>query len=147
MAWQHCAPVHLEQHVPCQRGMAQQPHLFEDVVTSVGKICRDSRKGQGKPATSCASSCNQRRLVTVSRPWCSGVTAHAHTLPHANVELSDGIQLQPALLLAPHLQDFVHMHDLMSHTCSLTLRMRVSCLHIAWLKGCGRMKVLSMFAI
>jgi len=38
IAWQHSAPVQFEWHVTRQRGAAQQPHLFESAVTSVGKI-------------------------------------------------------------------------------------------------------------
>ncbi len=52
---------------------------------------------------------------------------------HAHVEPYDGFYLQPnpPLFQVHHLQDFIHMHHLMSHVCDLTLRTRIiftSCL-------------------
>ncbi len=57
MASQHSAPFQLEQHVTCQRRMAQQPHLFESAVTYAGKICRDSYRGQGETGIACNDLC------------------------------------------------------------------------------------------
>ncbi len=59
IAWQYSAPVQLERHVTCQRGAAQQPQLFESAVTSVGKICRDSYRGQGETGIACNELCEQ----------------------------------------------------------------------------------------
>ncbi len=63
MAWQQSAPVQRERHVTCQRGMAQQLHLFDSAVTSVGVISRGRYRGQRQRVIACNDLCEQLQSV------------------------------------------------------------------------------------
>ena len=63
MAWQHSAPVQLELHVTCQRGMAQQLHLFASAVRYVGEIKRGSYTGQEHTQIASNDLCKQLQSV------------------------------------------------------------------------------------
>ncbi len=43
--------------------MAQQPHLFDSAVTSVGEISRGSYMGQGQTEIACDDLCEQLQSV------------------------------------------------------------------------------------
>ena len=62
MAWQHSAPVQHERHIACQRGIAQQLHLFDSAVTSVGAISR-GRRDHRQRGIACKDLCEQLQSV------------------------------------------------------------------------------------
>ena len=63
MAWQHSAPVQHERHIACQRGIAQQLHLFDSAVTSVGAISRGCYTGQEHTGIASDHLCKQLQSV------------------------------------------------------------------------------------